>query len=295
MTGHYQPLIETTAARASSDGVRLMVYGIGGDLMMGEYLYDYPGLFFSGKWKTLLRELGMQRRWRRLSYWKAFDRFLIRPLPQVLWPPGRAPRIRELARRARPWTRRPRCYPAWLRKDWLQSLGAETLDDPPIPRVHVPGFARRSRYSLVFTPSHYRIAVWLERTHARFGMGFADPWSDRRIAEFAIAVPQRLLNRTGQDKRLVRMAMQGIMPETARNSARKILPSPLLDLALRQKEQNTVRVLITASRAAEMGFVDEAQLRLEYESIRSGKGDDGSFWAALELEMWLRGNAMIVT
>jgi asparagine synthase (glutamine-hydrolysing) len=133
-----------------------------------------------------------------------------------------------------------------------------------------------------------RGVVWTERTQARFGLGFADPFSDRRMAEFAMSVPQRVLNQTGQDKRLIRNALSGIMPEPSRQAMRKVSPEPLYRRALENLAQNTILGLVQDSQSAARGYIDAGRLGQHYASIRAGEQDGLGFWPALTLEMWLR-------
>jgi asparagine synthase (glutamine-hydrolysing) len=64
------------------------------------------------------------------------------------------------------------------------------------------------RYRSIGAPLHMRGVVWSERSYARYGLGFADPWSDRRLAEFAMTVPQQVLTRPGRTEKRVRHRVQ---------------------------------------------------------------------------------------
>ncbi|MEN8144867.1 MAG: asparagine synthase-related protein [Gemmatimonadota bacterium] len=286
--GVYQPLLEATLAAARDDGVRLMMSGERGDLSMGDYIYDYPGLFWRGQWRTLLEELRMQAGWKNASVAAMLNIFLLRPARAHVWPPGRAEWAREPLRRTyRRFRKRP-ISPPWLRPEFSAATNLDEILRQRPEQADFQPLARHKRYQAIFTPMHVRGMVWSDRTQARFGIGFADPWSDRRIAEFALAVPQRLLNRTGDNKRLVRRAMRGVMPEETLGAIRKITPYPLYMRSLKQREQATVRELLTDMRAAAHGFVDEAGLRGHYDSICRGSPEHPGFWWSLCVEMWLR-------
>ncbi len=138
-------------------------------------------------------------------------------------------------------------------------------------------------------PQHMRGMVWSERTYARFGQGFADPWSDRRLAVFVLAIPQQVLDRPDRtDKRLVREAMRGIMPEPVRRATAKIYPSPLYERAIRHDAATTIAELIADTQVEARGFVDGAELRAHYDAVRTEGRRDGALWPTLSLEMWLR-------
>ena len=82
--------------------------------------------------------------------------------------------------------------------------------------------------------------------------------------------------------------MQGIMPETARQQAQKILLSPYYLSALREKGRSTVLDLIEHSAAHERGYIDKTKLRAHYDEILAGSRDHAGFWFTLTTEMWLR-------
>lgn len=286
--GVYQPLLETTLAAARDDGIRLMMSGERGDLSMGDYIYDYPGLFWRGQWRTLVQELQMQAGWKSASVAAMLNMFVLRPARASVWPPGRAEWAREPLRRAyRHYRTRP-VSPPWLRPEFAAAVDLDEILRSRPEQADFRPLARHKRYQSIFAPMRIRGMVASDRTQARFGIGFADPWSDRRIAEFALAVPQRILNHTGDNKRLVRRAMDGVMPEETLGAIRKITPYPLYMRSLKEREQATVRDLLTDMRAASHGFLDEVGLREQYESICRGGPEHPGFWWSLCVEMWLR-------
>jgi asparagine synthase (glutamine-hydrolysing) len=178
--------------------------------------------------------------------------------------------------------------PAWLRTELVDRTGLdELLHAPP----HAPAGlddVRAWRYHYVFTQLHHRGMAWSERTYARYGLGFSDPFSDRRLAAFAVAAPQCVLGRPWElEKPLLRSATEGIMPEAARREARKIVPQPLFDKGLRE-HADAVRELLRAPLLADRGWVDPVALRHHYEAWLAGAPLDASFWHALSVEYWLR-------
>lgn len=255
---------------------------------MGEYIYDYHGLFRRGRWLRLGAEIRTLARLRGWTVPFAVGAYFLKPIPEYGWPRGLIGRLLWPLRRLHRELRPPgRGDPAWIRSELAERARLREIRQPEeMPPVR--GIARRQRYASVFTPMHMRGVVWSERTAAAAGLRFADPWSDRRIAEFAVAVPQRVLNITGEEKRLTRTAMTGIMPERTRLAARKIAPRPLYRRALEVLARNTVRDLLHKAEAARRGYVDADALQAEYEAIRRGETEHPCFWYALTLEMWLR-------
>lgn len=277
--GVYQALLEHALAMARADGVRRMLLGNRGDLLVGDWVQDHWGLLRARRFVTLAHELRAQRRawgWSSARIAKVFG---LAPLLPAGVRRGGSP-LRLLRKGQPPW-------PAWIRPEFANRVH---LDDIMAHKeAHSPfdDFARRHRYELIFLPMHMRVGVWTNRTSARFGQEFADPWSDRRLVEYVLAIPQWVVQRPSEPKRLARQAMRGVMPEAARTAVRKVDPSPLYRKALRDTAAATFRGLLSDTRCAALGWLDEAAAGRSYvEALDSSPPHDP--WWPVSLESWLR-------
>jgi asparagine synthase (glutamine-hydrolysing) len=144
------------------------------------------------------------------------------------------------------------------------------------------------RYGRLFLVGGLLDPVPLERDCARRGLDLRYAWSDRRLASFVLAVPQWIVQRHGDSKRIVRRAMEGIMPPAVVEGAGKIEPSALFDRGLLERERSTVMDLFTDSQLAARGFVDEAVLRGHYEAMLRREPMRMDPWWSITMEMWLR-------
>jgi asparagine synthase (glutamine-hydrolysing) len=286
LIGVYQVLIEHTLAAARSDGAGFVFSGDRGDLMVGDVVFDHLGLLRAGQLSTLWDQLRAHARRSKESLgWVALSQ-LLKPLLLESWPWG-AERALGLRRRLRRSRQQPP-YPPWVRPEFAERIGLAEIVQGGEPQPTMKNQARRMRYELIFTPMHLRGMVWSERSWARYGLGFADPWSDRRLAEFVLAVPQWRIQRVGEFKRIARLGMRGLMPEQVRRNTAKIAPTPLYHRALREQATGIVLGLLTSSRAAARGYLDEGTLRDYYERFVRGGPERPEFWWSLTLEMWLR-------
>ena len=288
--GVYQALLEGTLVRARGDGVGAMLSGDRGDLMAGALVLDYTRLLRDGRWAALRHELREHVDLSRSSFMSVALSHLIRPLVHKGWRASVRGSRRALLRIAGSRGTVPLAPIApWIAPDLLACRGLGN-PSPPTARNR-PGFVHASslRRDLVFLPIHMRGMTWSERTCARFGQAFVDPWSDRRLAEFVVAIPQQVLNLPGRnDKQFVREAMRGIMPEDVRRSTAKVVPTPLYRRALRETAVDTIRDLITNTQLGARGWIDEPTLRTHYEQVLGGRAAHPSIWWAITLEMWLR-------
>src|SRR5690606_5270962 len=267
--GVYQALIEKTLAIARDDGVVNVFYGDRGDLTMGFGLLDFPGLLASGNLRAFLKDLKRYAASTGDSQLRVFKSLVIKALPAYLWPYYRLSRLRA---RMKFWQKGSRATLTRL-PSWIGPAFSHTNFNPEPQRedgIPIKDPACRKRRSLIFHPFQLQGSVWSERTCAMYRCGFTEPWSDRRMADVAVAVPQWILNRSGDPKRLVRAAMAGIMPEKARLSARKILPTPFFEQALRRDAIQTVQDLVTDMVADCLGYVNQSVLQEQYLAIRNG-------------------------
>jgi asparagine synthase (glutamine-hydrolysing) len=165
----YQALHDRTLAAARQSGVVAMFRGDRGDEMVGDWVFDHPGLLWSGQWRTLLRELRAHGAWHGRSLRSVLRRDLAAPLLDDLTrrsprPPGDIDLTRRL--------------PPYVRADWARSVGlvstlhASATVAPPLAT------ARRRRYERVFFFRGLRDPAVMERAAARFGLAAVDPWSD---------------------------------------------------------------------------------------------------------------------
>ena len=282
---HYEAL-EVSYAAARDRGIGLIMSGDRGDLVAGMSIFDFPALLRSGRWIRLLREMTLLSEARGVSRGSVIRNELLRPARIKLLPPGvPLSRLPLLGRLANPSLPPP---PPWVTRELVDRTDLTGLRHRHRHSPTAGSHARSERHEAIFLPIHMRGVAFSERSHARFGQGFADPWSDRRLVEFVLAIPQRLLNRVDESKRLTRMAMTGIIPGKVLGRIDKILPTPLFHRGFRQRETARVMELFNGSRAATRGWIDEQAFTSAYRDYLASGEHSPLHWAAVTVEMWLR-------
>ncbi len=285
--GAYQGLLEQSMAIARARGDRVVMTGHRGDLLVGGWISDLPGMLLAGHWRTLAREVAAIRN-HQVPYPVIVKTLLLHPLLQTLWHQPSAASLRQWLAGAL-GRRDPAAGRAgWLRPDFARASGLDDLLRQPPPRPDLRPHARRERYRMIFLPAQMRITNWLGRLAARHGLTSADVWSDRRLVEFVLSIPQHLVHRQAEDKWLTREAMRGVMPESIRTQCRKILPTPIFQQSMARHARPIALELLTRPRLAELGWVDPDRLRRDYDAFCLGQTDDQRFWGALTAEAWLR-------
>jgi asparagine synthase (glutamine-hydrolysing) len=285
--GGFHAVYEHALEIASSEGMGLVLSGDRGGTMVGDRVADHLGLLRTGQLRTLWEELRTHASLQDRPLSSMVARQLLKPFLLGRWPRGVGWALEK--RQKLRGVEAPPPYPDWVRPEFARRVGlAEIVRQNEDPPFDANDMARQMRHDLIFMYMNMRGMVWSERTQARFGLGFADPWSDRRLASFVLAAPQWTIQRVREPKRIARQAMRGVMPEEVRRQVVNINPGPMFELAIKEWGQETVRTLIKGSQAAARGYLDEDVFLRRYESFRRGEKQTHGFWWTLTLEMWLR-------
>lgn len=293
----YSPLLEASLQCARNQGIGLILSGFRGDPLSESGDFDYLELLMKGHWYSILQDFIRLRR--HAPHWSMrrtlYNRFP-RPLALSLL---NHPQLRKAMRTLAGWSGRSSLLkmaqksgsePSWLEPTLLRKLGIQELNSAQAPRLAgLTGLARKHRHQAIFFPGYFRAAVEQERHNAQFGIGYADPWSDRRLTELILRFPARMISRVGEEKRISRRAMRGIMPEEARLQARKIVPTPVFERMLRHDARDAILDLFTDSQLAKQGYVSENVLLAAYHRYLSGDHrEEADFWPTITAELWLR-------
>ena len=112
---------------------------------------------------------------------------------------------------------------------------------------------------------------WHEAGHA-FGIDILDPTLDRRVMEFCIAIPDDQYFKDGVDRRLVRRAFKGMMPDEVLLNRRKGLQSADIVYRIRHfaGEVDTALARLEQSQLARE-YLDIDKMRQVFRAARSGK------------------------
>ena len=280
----YQPILQRTFEAAAGDDVDVLMSGDRGDLVNGDFVYDLVSELRGGHPLRAARGLTILNRRHGRGWTEGAWRYVGRPALSRIksawrWT-SRSSHERNTRRNSARW-------PPWVNRDFVTRIPPPSPDPDPEGLLELDP-ARRRRARTVLANLHMRGMVVTERSHAEHGLDFADPWSDLELARLCIAADQNLLNHPGEEKRLVRAAMRGVIPEKARVACRKTIPQPLYLEALRTWEVDRVRGLIDRPRVHEMGYVNRDALADHFEAFLAGADLIPQFWWTLSLEMWLR-------
>lgn len=265
------PLSVREAAGAA--GIRALLAGYYGDVLMSGQFYWALDMVRHGRLGLLGRTTWANRdtiNWHNTL----FEYGLRRLIPPEISQPYRRIRPRKAE------TFAPGIHEALLERTDL----ASRLSPAPWPGRTPPAF--RQRYDDLLNSGFNHTHITRHQYNAH-GMEVLEPYYDRRLVEFVLAVPAYILGRPDSHRRLHREAMAGLLPEDVRLRPRRTTFTPLLRKGL-TLEREKIRRLLAKPLIVERGYIRndwlQSQLAKEYESSPD--------WWLLErsicLELWLQ-------
>lgn len=272
-------------------GARVVLSGNGGDQFFSVSPVFLADLARSGHWVELCREaraLGMgRRRFKDLFHWAV----------QPALPNG----VLNLARLVRGGRRlKPhlaKAFPAWL--------GIDRGTAEAIRQRQWNYGARRSNESFGSAESSWyltttfgpRICSMVMDMTLDVGAEVRSPLYDRRVLDFMARRPRADRFAGGENKRLLRQAMAGVLPAQvlARRDRRTGLPSKYLTRVFRESIPAWLELAGSTWQLEELGLVRGSAVRAAVERYKATPGWEGSLGAELfylfSNEFWLRSHA----
>jgi asparagine synthase (glutamine-hydrolysing) len=271
---------DSLKALARAKGFRVLLTGLGGDdWLMGSF-YHYADLLRRIRILALIRQARFDS---RLSA-------MIVPFSSVLQF-GVKPLLPRTARRALRWMLRRDGFPHWMDPQFAHRIHlAERIRREAVRRPF-SSFAQEDLYRTAFSGFAAHFSEVEERSASWFGLEQRHPLHDRRIIEFALALPEEQRWRRDQTKFVLRQAMQGLLPETIRQRLTKADFSHVFAEALRaQGGERLFDSLIIAS----MGWVNGERVREMYRELSQlyAAGDRRysryiwPLWLVYGIELW---------
>jgi asparagine synthase (glutamine-hydrolysing) len=123
---------------------------------------------------------------------------------------------------------------------------------------------------------------------SRSGLEVRHPFFDQRIVEFAWAIPEDQCRRFGQERFVLRNAMQGILPELIRT---RITKGEFNQPFLEALKFNRGKVAWENLNIARLGWVDASRLKADLTNLMESY-DNGvelygvRVWLAIAMEIW---------
>jgi asparagine synthase (glutamine-hydrolysing) len=271
---------------ARRKGARVALTGEGGDEWFSGSIDDNADRLRSLQIAALIRQLRIDadQSGTRMMRQVGPIRLLMSSAVIPLLPPA----VREFVQwRSRP-SRMP--YPGWINSDFARrtDLYARLIAESRLSKVR--GTTRRLIYELFHHGELPVTTGMAEQAFGRIGLETRRPFFDRRIIEFAFALPNDQLRRGGFERYIVRNAMTGILPEVVRT---RITKATFNEPMLESVKHDAALISFDRMEIAQRGWVDSAKLKAGFEALmasrRNGEGDYAlPVWMAIATEIWHR-------
>ena len=265
---------------ARSDGARVFLEGTGGDLVVSHgtgYLHD---LARQGRWLALGREVQQLSRAFQRPSWRT-----LRAVAGAVAPP--------LFRRAwRHLRYRGFLGPPLIRADFARRIGLDERLRAAEPRWSggdVEG-ARHEHWRLLTSA---RLAAILETVAAlggTAGIDVRDPFLDRRVMEFCLALPVSQKIRQGRTRVVARHALGSLLPPEIRDRPGKAPLDLMLGAALAVYGRERLERLMKEAVSVLAPYVPADSIRRAHRQYlgRGTQADVSRVWRLAMLTLWLR-------
>jgi asparagine synthase (glutamine-hydrolysing) len=245
---------DVLATRMADDGCRAVLTGVGGDeWFAGAYLHSADLI------RSLRVVAGARQLWQDAHNPDAFHSLgvLAKSCGWALTP--------EPLKRAVAWVRpRPDRTPSGLDRTFAAKVNLADRIAPAPLEGRFPTLAAAAVYRAGTHP--HGIYSWEEsaRQLSVFGCELAAPLLDRRIAEFAMAIPEEQRWSGLQTKRVLRAAMAGVLPDDVRVARAKVDPGAVVFAEVERLYGNG---MLRHLALVEAGVLDRAAVDVMYHEM----------------------------
>jgi len=189
--------------------------------------------------------------------------------------------VKRLVRRLRRWD-----VPNWIAPDFARRVA---LQDRLAREVPVPRFATLAQRAIArqlqsgWSAAEYEMVDRFER---RQSMESRFPFNDRRLIEFALALPEEQRWRGTETKFILRRAAWDLLPPSV---ARRATKGDFTFLFAESLEREGAAEVFPRLRLEADGFLLGARVREMYDRLRRGDlGCLGPIWMIFATEVWYR-------
>lgn len=273
---------EVLCTMAKQNGARVLMWGFGAD----EWLTGNPA-----HCADLLRRFEFKKLYKQLRHDIAAHKFLeehVTTLDAARWCllPLIPRALKSRIKRRLQWN-----VPGWITPAFSHAIGLQDrlLRDPGHPVF--PTRAQQAMHGTLVSGIGALANELVNRFESHQGMEGRSPFCDRRLIEFAFALPEEQRWHNGETKYILRRAMRGHLPDSIqqRNTKGNFIHE-FTDSLARESAGEAFRSL----RLATDGYVDAGAVRKMHERCTQGDQTTAwSLWTILALERWIDNAGML--
>lgn len=123
------------------------------------------------------------------------------------------------------------------------------------------------RLSIIMPGRSINGAIWAEISNA-FGLETRDPTFDKRVMAYTLSVPNHFfVGQDGLDRRLIREAMAGLMPDTVRLNPKRGLQAADVGFRLREAVEETEKFFARLELSPAADYIDLSKMRPCFDNL----------------------------
>jgi asparagine synthase (glutamine-hydrolysing) len=267
---------------AREKGFRVLLTGLGGDEWLTGSLYHYADLLRRFRILSMIRQIRCDSR----------VAGIILPsspmLKLALWP-----LLPQSARRVIRGVMRRDGVPNWMGRQFARRIQLTERLRWETDGREFSSYAQGDLYNTLSSGWQTHFVEMEERAASWFGLEERHPLNDRRIVEFALALPEDQRWRRDRPKYILRQAMAGLLPETVRQRLTKADFSHSFAATFQALGGEH---FFDSLSVTSMGWVEGAWVRRMYQQMAQlyAHGDEGyaayvwPLWMILGTELWFK-------
>jgi len=267
---------------AKQKGIAVLLSGLGGDEWFTGSQFHYCDLLRKLRIGAFIRQTRQD-----------FGRYAVIPYPSKhLLNYSVRPLISEnILRGLRGLINRSDTTPAWIEPAFSRAIGLPERMRREVDWRRFSSCAQGALYTASTSGFQTHAIEMEERSASNFGIEVRHPFHDRRIIEFAMAIPEGQRSRGVCDKFILRRAMRNYLPETVRRRQTKAEFSQVFKKALQAQGGESIFDSLSIAAA---GWVDATKIKRMYKQFkqlnipedRAINTDLWSFWHVFGIELW---------
>ncbi|MGQ0704429.1 MAG: asparagine synthetase B family protein [Gemmatimonadales bacterium] len=273
------------AAAGRLAGARVMLDGYGGDQLFASSNVYLADLVRQGRWREFLRE------WRVVAAGRSLPtqfRWIVLPL----LPPWAFQLAGLFRGRSMPGYLQRGPAP-WIRHDFVLRFDLVGRQEAWHPPRRGSSCIEQEMQHYLTSPFFAAICAQVAKFGLEAGVETRSPLYDARVIAFAASRPREERNSAGDSKRLLRRAVQGLVPEEvlAPRTRKTGTTNKYFGDSMRRDFSALASAAFGNPKLAELGIVDAALLRDAVEDFMAARADAetaSQLYFTLQTELWLQ-------
>lgn len=271
--------------KMQENDLRISFCGEGGDAVLMENIFKYfKELSLKSQWFKLIKELFYFSKHENIGFFKLFKNYILFPLiPKPL-----KDILKPIYLGLHSTSNNDEFVLDTILSHNLMSKsgGIDYLNQ--LKWGHWSDTDTVAKYHYVSLTSHPYVLDLYDRLTSAFSIETRFPYYDKRLIEFCYAIPTEMKVRYGWSRYIMRIAMNGILPDEIQWRPNKTNFNPIYEKNLLNHD-NILEEMIFNDDTFFKGYIDMERLKEIYREYKTGNKGNNPFaiWLSIVMYLWL--------